>query len=824
MIEFKVLGSLSLVGHDGQEATSLLVRPKQVALLTYLALRQPRGWQQRNSLLALLWPESDDRRARFSLRSALHSLRSELGSDAIVARGDDELAVNPDVVRCDALAFEDALDAGRLEDGLSLYRGPLLEGFIVPALADFHIWSDERREVLRRRAVSAAVSLADAAEAGDNSDEVLRWARRALELSPHEETLLRRVLDVLSQRGERVEALRVYEQWATRFRGELEGEPSSDTLAVVDQLRIPVAPRARTTQPEPPPLDAAIAASTHQPVVASSRPRHRLVRRTLIGAVGAVVLGLASMPLVRRDAAPQTVASTGTASASAAESFAEGERELSAARYAGAIDAYARAVADDSTFARGYLRLSYAAAMGAHDSLSRAAADRALALLGRLSPSDRLLLGAWRNYLESRIPESVFLYEKALSQDAGNAEAWLQLAEIRYHWGPMLGIPPSRAADAFRRLMLLRPNNGAALIHLARLEARNAPGGGGFDTLVTAARRLKLSAAEDLELRTIAAALSHDTRARDSVLAEAEARGTVTEQQLLTVALPFADTTLAATLARDLTESRERQVLRVTGYIELAQLAASRGHIRGAFQAVDSLAIIAPERAAEIRAWILSLPFVARGSPDLVRERDALTRMSESERAIGPSIGQVGESGIYPPRRRYLAAVLSLLAGDSATALSLSHELATWPKRNVQDSAFASDYSLAIRAELRARTSPGEAAEMFSAPHIEPDRTYPDLMSFFAARERYLRADALARAGRKTEAITWLETFPDPAGYDVWFVGPSLLRRAQLYEEIGRYRDARQAYERFLAFWESPDPELGPMVEQARAGLARIAR
>lgn len=818
MIEFKVLGSLSLTNHDGQEATSLLVRSKQVALLAYLAARQPRGWQQRNSLLALLWPESDDKRARFSLRSALHGIRSELGTDTIIARGDEELAINPDAIRCDVSAFEDALDAGRLEDALAMYRGPLLEGLVVPGLADFHIWADERREGLRRRAVAAAVSLADTAA---GTDAELRWTRRALELSPHEEALLRRALQALARRGERAEALRVYEQWAARLRTELDGEPSPETSAMVERLRAaPPAPPRVTTRAESTIESPAVDAGAPATVPAPAAKRTR--RRVLVG-VGAVIIGSVMLiSSLQRRAATQTLDTPGTSSPAAAQAFADGERELSAARYAGAIDAYARAVAADSTFARGFFRLSYAAAMGAHDSLSRVAADRALALKAALSPGDRLLLDAWRASLDSRIQESVSLYEKALNQDASNAEAWLQLAEIRYHWGPMLGTPPARAADAFRRVIALRPDNGAALIHLARLEARDAPHGGGFDTLVAAARRLKLSPAEDLELRTLAAAISGNARDRDSVLAEAAARGAVTERQLLTLALPFPDTAIAAALLRDLTKSDVRPRLRVIGYVELAHLAASRGRVRDALRAVDSLAIIAPERAVEVRAWIYALPFVKTPPGELLRIRDALARMPESHRPIGPSVSQIAEPGIYGPRRRYLAGILSLIAGDTATALRASHDLASWSGPDSQDSAFAADYAQSIRAELRIATSPSEAAETFSAPHSEPDRTYPDIMSFFAARERYLRAEALAAGGRRAEAIGWLETFPDPTGYDVWFLAPSLARRAELYRATGRNREARQAYERFLALWSHADPELGPMVAGARAALDKL--
>ena len=41
------LGTLELQGTDASAARALLAQPKRVALLTYLALATPRGFQQR---------------------------------------------------------------------------------------------------------------------------------------------------------------------------------------------------------------------------------------------------------------------------------------------------------------------------------------------------------------------------------------------------------------------------------------------------------------------------------------------------------------------------------------------------------------------------------------------------------------------------------------------------------------------------------------------------------------------------------------------------------------------------------------------------------
>src|SRR4030095_11937021 len=87
------------------------------------------------------------------LRQSVYFLRHALGAKAIVSRGDEELALAPDQVRCDVWAFEAGLDQGRPADALALYRGELLAGFHISAAPDFERWLEEERSRLRQRAV-----------------------------------------------------------------------------------------------------------------------------------------------------------------------------------------------------------------------------------------------------------------------------------------------------------------------------------------------------------------------------------------------------------------------------------------------------------------------------------------------------------------------------------------------------------------------------------------------------------------------------------------------------------------------------------------------
>ena len=187
MIALQTLGAVDL-RNDGKEVSTVLAQPKRLALLAYLASARPRGFHSRDTLLALFWPESDDERARNSLRQALHHLRRSLGETAIVGRGDREVGVDTALVRCDAAEFDEAIEAGRPEDALALYRGDFLPGLFVQDAPGVERWLDDERGRRRREAIAAAWRLAEGSERAADAAAAERWARMAVALDPDDDT------------------------------------------------------------------------------------------------------------------------------------------------------------------------------------------------------------------------------------------------------------------------------------------------------------------------------------------------------------------------------------------------------------------------------------------------------------------------------------------------------------------------------------------------------------------------------------------------------------------------------------------------------------
>src|SRR5918999_4221921 len=95
MIRLRVLGAIDLRGDDGSSIDAVLRQPKRVALLAYLAASPGGAPRRRDVIVAMFWPEADDRHARDSLSAALTFLRRHVGPGAIVARGEEEIGCDP---------------------------------------------------------------------------------------------------------------------------------------------------------------------------------------------------------------------------------------------------------------------------------------------------------------------------------------------------------------------------------------------------------------------------------------------------------------------------------------------------------------------------------------------------------------------------------------------------------------------------------------------------------------------------------------------------------------------------------------------------------
>ena len=290
MIELRTLGALDLRAADGREVHTLVSQPKRLALLAYLALAGGERLHRRDTVVALFWPELDQEHARGALRQSLRFLRRVLGDGVIVTRGEEEVGVDRGFLSVDALAFEDAYRAGRMDDALALYRGDFLHGlFVSDTGPELERQLDQVRTRLRGMAAKAAWALAEERRAAGDRIPAAEFARRAASLALDDEAELARLITFLDESGDRAGALAAYDDFARRLRAEYEAEPSPETQALIRDVRsrtlpagtMTASPSAAAVAPPVPNVARELGASRE--IEQRQRSRRALVSLAVIG-------------------------------------------------------------------------------------------------------------------------------------------------------------------------------------------------------------------------------------------------------------------------------------------------------------------------------------------------------------------------------------------------------------------------------------------------------------------------------------------------------------------------------------------------------------
>jgi len=226
MIRVQILGSVE-IQKDDRAVESILDAPKRLGLFTYLLLARPRGFQRRDKVLALFWPDRGQTAARNALSNLLYHIRRALGNEVIVNRGSGEIGANREAVWCDVLAYEQAVAETRVREANELYRGPLLDSVHVSgASSAFEQWIDRERDRLQRSHQSVLEALAKRAEERGELEGAITWWRKRADDDPYDSRVTRRLMEALVASGNRAEALRRARSHAELLQRELGEDPS----------------------------------------------------------------------------------------------------------------------------------------------------------------------------------------------------------------------------------------------------------------------------------------------------------------------------------------------------------------------------------------------------------------------------------------------------------------------------------------------------------------------------------------------------------------------------------------------------------------------
>lgn len=237
MLELHTLGVTGLRTRVTDESTSLLLQPKRLALLIYLAVAPRRRLRRRDQVVSLFWPDVDSEHARGALSQGLRYLRRALGDGIVLVQGEEEVGANREAVWCDAFMLAAAAEAGEHEEVISLYKGQFLDGFYVEGSSpEFERWVSDERNRFASLATSAATSLAARSEREADLPGAVRWARRAASIAPNDETVIARLMWLLAVSGDRLGALNTYEALRHKLRHEFQTAPSKETTALLARI------------------------------------------------------------------------------------------------------------------------------------------------------------------------------------------------------------------------------------------------------------------------------------------------------------------------------------------------------------------------------------------------------------------------------------------------------------------------------------------------------------------------------------------------------------------------------------------------------------
>ena len=245
--EVRTLGRLQVI-RNGRSADELDTRPTCSAVLVYVATKRK---IVRDSILALLWPDWSEARARHALNQTLYRLRSILGREWLPGRGQEVWLA--DTVRVDTADFASAVREQRFSEAVSLYGGPFLGAWRHRVAAPFGHWIDREAERLAglfrtacRRGIAACVEADDRANARALAE---RWA----EVEPDGAEAHRELIRLLVQDGKHASARECYRSFEIQLAGSglVPGPEIREAIAPASAWRPShsLAGRRRTEQP-----------------------------------------------------------------------------------------------------------------------------------------------------------------------------------------------------------------------------------------------------------------------------------------------------------------------------------------------------------------------------------------------------------------------------------------------------------------------------------------------------------------------------------------------------------------------------------------------
>lgn len=207
---------------------------KHLALLVFLAIEKGKP-HRRDRLAEFLWPQAQIAEARHSLATGLSILRTRVGADVLDTTRDHVTFI----------AHRIALDLERLDAGdvlgddarEPLEVGAFLDGFEIIDAPEFALWKDRQQARLIPAIKDALIALIDRCRRTGDSRQIEQLADRMLALDELSEDAVRAKMEARAFAGDRLTALKMFEEWKARLMEDLGACPSALVEGMAIRLR-----------------------------------------------------------------------------------------------------------------------------------------------------------------------------------------------------------------------------------------------------------------------------------------------------------------------------------------------------------------------------------------------------------------------------------------------------------------------------------------------------------------------------------------------------------------------------------------------------------
>jgi DNA-binding SARP family transcriptional activator len=222
-MELKLFGSPRV---EGLLESIPLERPAWLCL--YLVMRG--DWVTRDELACLFRPETDDVTALSALRLILHRAKKFLWAANLEIEAKRVRLLLP----CDVQRFEILCANQNWLEALEIYQADFLAGFEAPTGTDLPAWLELERLRLRHLWTDAVLQRVTILENSADYGVAIGWLERLLILEPLTENAVQALLRCLLKRGQRTEAILVFERFAALLQLEFNLLPEAATKAILE--------------------------------------------------------------------------------------------------------------------------------------------------------------------------------------------------------------------------------------------------------------------------------------------------------------------------------------------------------------------------------------------------------------------------------------------------------------------------------------------------------------------------------------------------------------------------------------------------------------